>query len=174
MTRRTGAAIAIAAGLLAVVPSTAGTAAATPTAAARAAHKHSGRIDFYPLTEKVLSANYDDEDPAGYSVGDSGTWHTQLISADGTVLADATGTSRAIVQGADGLYTVMDNTDVFKDGTVVSAGLVNTDKLGAGDNISLPAIGMTGRYVGYVGTRSFQRTSVDGVYVSRLTLWKKH
>jgi hypothetical protein len=171
-TRRTG--IALAVGLMAAVPAAAGTAsAATPGAAARVAHPRTpAAIDYYPLQEKVLSATYDDEPPTGYSVGDGGTWHNQLIDAHGTVIADVTGTSKALYEDSSGLYEVMDNTDVLKDGTVHSAGLVNNNDLTDGKTVTLPAVGVSGRYKGYVGIRTFQRTSTDNVYLSRLELWK--
>lgn len=174
MNRRIGTAIAVAVGLTVAVPAAAGSAsAATPAAASHHAHPRMiAQIDFYPLQEKVLAATYDDVAPAGFSVGDGGTWHNELIDASGTVIADVTGTSKAIYQAPDGLYTVMDNTDVLADGSVHSEGLVNNDELSAGENITLPAIGVSGRYKGYAGIRTFQRTDTENVYLSRLELWK--
>ncbi|MFC5667973.1 hypothetical protein ACFP3U_34035 [Kitasatospora misakiensis] len=170
ITRRTGAALAIALGLLVTVPATAGT--ATADAGRSASHHQPKSIDLNPLQEKVLERSYNDVPPTGFSVGDGGTWHTQLTNAAGKVVADTTGTSKAVYQSADGLFTIMDNTDVFKDGSVHSFGLVNTDKLIAGENIALPVVGGTGRYAGYIGFRSFQRTATEGIYTSRLQLWK--
>ncbi|MFF1909359.1 hypothetical protein [Kitasatospora sp. NPDC058218] len=172
ITRRTGAALAIALGLLVTVPATAATASADAGRSA-AANRHQPRsIDLDRLQEKVLERSYNDVPPTGFSVGDGGTWHTQLSNSDGKVIADTTGTSKAVYQGSDGLFTIMDNTDVLKDGSVHSFGLVNTDKLIAGENIALPVVGGTGRYAGYIGFRYFQRTATEGIYVSRLLLWR--
>ncbi|MFG2846346.1 hypothetical protein ACGF12_24705 [Kitasatospora sp. NPDC048296] len=173
ITRRTGAALALALGLLVTVPATAGTASADPGQSAAAHHRHQPRsIDLYPLQEKVLERTYTGNPATGFKVGDGGTWHSQLSDADGEVISDTRGTSLAVYQGADGLYTIMDNTDVLEDGTVHSYGLVNTNKLMAGENIMLPVVGGTGRYEGYIGFRSFQKTTTEGMYNSRIQLWK--
>ncbi len=122
------------------------------------------------LTEKVIDAGFTDVPPAGYTVGDLGKWHNQLISQSGEVLADAVGGSR--VDFADGttLLVYQWNTDTFKDGAVKEAGLTDGNALLTGEKISIPAVGISGRYRGMTGFRTFQATAVDGIYNSQLML----
>jgi hypothetical protein len=139
----------------------------TPAIASAAAS--SGCVVYDNLTEKVLESHYDDQAPAGYSVGDSGTFHNQLIK-DGVVIADVTGTSHAVYQSGDHLYTIMENKDVYKDGVVQALGINDTSALIAGEKLSIPAVGLSGKLKGKIGTRSYQRTATDGVYTSSLKL----
>jgi hypothetical protein len=142
---------------------------AVPTAASAAPAKPHCII-FDQLTEKVLAAGFTDLPPAGYSAGDIGTWHNQLITAEGDVIADVNGTSDIVHADASELSVYLQNTDTFVNGEVRSAGMMNGYALFAGQWVTIPAYGVSGRYQGRVGTRSFRLTSVPNVYQANLTL----
>ena len=126
------------------------------------------------LTEKVLTASFTDVPPEGYSVGDLGRWDNNLISADGVVLAEAIGGSIVKYNNEEqGLGVYQWNTDTFANGVVKEAGMTDGWALLAGEWISIPAWGVSGKYRGLVGTRSFKRTSEDGIYQSKLELCRR-
>ncbi|MFI7343950.1 hypothetical protein ACIBUY_39140 [Streptomyces sp. NPDC050085] len=142
-----------------------------PADASTARAHHHGCVTFKNLTETVLNATYDDADPKGYSLGDSGSWHNQLTDSRGRVVADVTGNSHVLFAQGDVLWTHQDNTDTLADGSVVrSIGVTNVNDLVAGKDESLKAWGLTGKYEGWIGTRSFRLTDVEDVYDSSLTL----
>src|SRR5262249_50966420 len=158
------------AGPLAVAVAVAVATVAAQPIAASAAPARSHCIVFDQLTEKVLQAGFNDLPPAGYSPGDVGTWHNQLISASGAVIADVNGSSLIVAVSASQLPTSLQNTDTFVNGEVRSAGMMDAYAVLAGKWISIPAFGVSGRYQGKVGTRSFRMTSVPNVYEANLTL----
>ncbi|MGP3972107.1 allene oxide cyclase barrel-like domain-containing protein [Streptomyces sp. 6N223] len=143
--------------------------AAAPAGASAAEAGRGGCVVFDNLTETVLEATYDDVAPEGISVGDGGTWHNTLTTEDGEFLADVTGSSRALFEVGEELYTLQDNTDTLADGVVRSVGVTETFSLIDGEKQSIPAWGVSGRYAGLVGERTFQKTGED-VYVSSLRL----
>jgi hypothetical protein len=160
MRKRVAAVIALAGVVVAALPATAST--ATPG--------RSRCIVMDNLTEKVLEAGLRDTPPEGYSPGDVGWYKNQLISPRGKVLADVEGTSDIIYVDEDNLWTIMDNTDTFADGAIRSNGITDATRLLANEWVSVPAVGVSGRYAGKTGTRSFVRTATEGIYDSKIRL----
>ncbi|MEU9291529.1 hypothetical protein AB0D57_44685 [Streptomyces sp. NPDC048275] len=154
----------------AVTASVAGVLVGVPASASATGTAGSGCVVYRNLTEHVLSATYDDAPPAGYSVGDGGSWHNELTDRSGKVVADAVGNSRVLFQTGDELWTEQDNTDTLANGAVVrSVGVTSVNDLTAGVKQTIEAWGLSGRYEGWRGERSFKLTGED-VYESSLWL----
>jgi hypothetical protein len=158
-------------GAAAAVAITAAALVALPGSASSAPDHHNRCAVYLGLTEKVLESHYDDQPPTGFSVGDGGSYVNQLITRNGTVVATVSGTSVAVYQDGPQLWTVMTNTDKFADGDVIAAGLNDVTALMAGEWLSLPAKGVSGKLAGMTGTRSFKkRIDTPDLYDSKLVL----
>jgi hypothetical protein len=134
----------------AVVPAGSASAAALPAP-----------VSLDGLKEVVISLTYNDVPPAGPSVGDTGTYVDDLYAADGTEIGQVTGTAHILYQdpASGDLYSLYDQTITLPGGTVHAEGLVNVEDEIAGDWVSVPAWGTSGKYLGLVGTRSWQAES---------------
>ncbi|MFE2218483.1 hypothetical protein ACFW93_42045 [Streptomyces canus] len=156
---------------VALTASVAGVLVGAPASASATGGAGSGCVVFKHLTETVLNATYNDALPTGYSLGDSGSWHNQLTDRNGKVVADVVGASHVLFQTGDELWTEQDNTDTLADGGVVrSVGVTSVTDLVAGEKQTIKAWGLTGKYEGMIGERSFRLTDVEDVYESSLRL----
>ncbi|MGF1428125.1 allene oxide cyclase barrel-like domain-containing protein [Kitasatospora sp. LaBMicrA B282] len=128
-----------------------------------------GCVALDQLTSQQVTFDYHDLPPAGTSVGDYATFHDNVLDANGAVIGTRDGT--ATIAWADPstghLIAVYDATFTFGDGSVESAGTIDTVAANSGTPTTISGFGLSGRYLGLTGTVTNQKTSptVDSVHV---------
>jgi hypothetical protein len=90
----------------------------------------------------------------GVHLGSSVEWEDELYDADGTQIGTAKGTSVVFARPDGTVMQIVSARDDYPDGSVAWAGTYTM--FPATEAKSVPAHGISGRYHGLSGTRSFQ------------------
>lgn len=147
----------------------AGLVAAAPAGAASAATA-TGCVTIAPLTSVQLVFDYTDVAPTGQSVGDTATFHDNILDGSGNVIGTRDGSAHIVyADPATGhLMAAYDATFFLPGGKVESAGLIDTVAASNGDTTTITGAGTSGIYLGKTGTVSNTKTSEteDAVSIS--------
>ncbi|MEA5360352.1 hypothetical protein VA596_12465 [Amycolatopsis sp., V23-08] len=109
------------------------------------------------LTEDV-DLRYHAVVPPGPGLGDHNTYDSTFSDAEGTVLGTLEGAGwKVLVRESDGhLMSFYTERAVFPDGEIRTTGWVDVQAILEGKWQSLYAVGISGRYLGLVGTRDLK------------------
>jgi hypothetical protein len=135
---------------------------AEPSAAWAGPGKHRDCIVYSGLTEVTHLSITDGGEP-GEGAGDVVDFHTELLDADGDLVGRNVGRAVVFADPATGrLKEFVTGIDYLPGGTVASAGTIDLISAVSGQEQSIGAVGVSGRFRGKVGARTFrliERTS---------------
>jgi hypothetical protein len=141
-----------------VTPTTEGPTAPGTTAPAASDQPGSppgkGCIVYNNITEKIVQ-EYGTMPTSGPAVGTIGNYRDRLYDSAGNVIGTATGTGWIVHKNpVDGhLMSYYSETVNLPGGQIRDAGIIDFSAMMAGARVSFPAVGISGRYLGMVGSR---------------------
>ncbi|MGC0367620.1 2-keto-4-pentenoate hydratase/2-oxohepta-3-ene-1,7-dioic acid hydratase in catechol pathway [Rhodococcus sp. 27YEA15] len=111
------------------------------------------------LSERVLKYGSNNEDPEGLNptVEDAATVEYELFDGDVKV-GQTKGVGRMLYKRDDGAFVAyFSEVITLTDGTVIrTGGLVDDSRLTAGEQATIQAVGVAGKFKGAVGFRQFR------------------
>ncbi|MFH8386123.1 hypothetical protein ACH4E7_35270 [Kitasatospora sp. NPDC018058] len=109
---------------------------------------------------------------AGIGVGDGATFTNEITTADGEHLAELTGavTIVHVRPGDHRIFGFYREFLTFADGTARTMGIVDITATMAGQGQSIDAYGLSGRYRGTAGSRSYLQTDKPDTFHAEIVL----
>ncbi len=131
----------------------------------------------FDLAEKVLSYDSSNDDLTGETptLDDIAKVAYELVSPDGKVIGSTKGFGQMAYQRPDGGFVGYFSEEIrLADGNVIrTGGLVDDTRLTAGEQATIPAVGVAGPFKGAVGFRQFRPVVAHKEYQSAIVLYRR-
>jgi hypothetical protein len=131
-----------------------------------------GCVSRTDMVEKAFIVKRQDRTLPGTSSGDIATFRDDLYNSDGRRIGVSKGTALMYILPTD-ILQMIDGYDIYGDGVVYVAGASSITAALRGEIVTISATGVSGRYRGKVGVRTFQLIGQEpdhNVYRSSLTV----
>ncbi|WP_208896922.1 allene oxide cyclase barrel-like domain-containing protein [Streptomyces incarnatus] len=129
------------------------------------------------LNENLLAyeSTNDDFEGKNPTLDDFARVSYELRDAEGNVVGTTQGVGRMLRKGPDGHFIAYYSEEItLTDGTVIrTGGLVDDARLTAGEQATIPAVGVAGPFKGAIGYRQFKPVETHKSYLSQIVLYRR-
>jgi hypothetical protein len=119
-----------------------------------------------------ITLRYDGDTPDAPKVGESDTYDTVLLDANGSKVGTVTGAGKVGYKRPTDEHVMLHYREeiTLPDGTIVTEGWIDGNAIQAGQWQTLDAVGASGRYVGWTGVRRLRQEVAHKVFRASIFL----